>query len=77
MCVCGGVAVSALKDPSALILRVQKEHEGIRMLTAWEVKHVTTASRLRRIESSGTETHYSNDRNVINSLNLFVILAFL
>jgi len=48
----GGVAVDALKDPSAFIFRVQNEHEGTRMLTA---------SHPRRIESSGTDTHFSND----------------
>jgi len=54
----GGVTFDALKDPSAFIFRVQKEHEGTRMLTAQEVTHVTTASHPRRTESSGTELFY-------------------
>jgi hypothetical protein len=37
------VAIDALKDPSSLIFRVQKEHEGNRMLTAQEVIRLTAA----------------------------------
>jgi hypothetical protein len=55
------VAVDALKDPNAFIFKVQKDHEGTRMLTAQEVMHVTTASHPRRLESSGIETHFSHD----------------
>ena len=30
----GGMAVNALKDSNAFMFRVQKKHEGTRMLTA-------------------------------------------